>query len=130
MKPKVLLIAVIIVMIAMLHAYAQIPMGPVKANIPFQFIAAGKTLPAGDYTFFSDDESIRVVGPGRGDDVLVGILTRVSGAMHTTPSDCHIVFDNVAGLYTLSEIWITGTDAYIVNATKAKHEHRTVSVPR
>jgi hypothetical protein len=128
--PKILLAASIMAVLAMTCGQAQ--MGPVKANIPFQFVAEGKTFPAGQYEFIRDgtDRNFQVVGPGTRNDVIVPIITRLGGSIHTTPQDSHIVFDNVNGTYILSELWIPGMDGFVLHITQGKHEHRTVTTPR
>jgi hypothetical protein len=60
----------------------------------------------------------------------VPILTLLGAAIHTSKQDAHIVFDKVGEVYTLSEIWIPGEDGLLLVATKGKHEHKTIDVPR
>jgi hypothetical protein len=50
--------------------------------------------------------------------------------MHTTPEDAHIVFDVVGDKHMLSEIWIPGEDGYLLLATKGKHGHKVINIPR
>ncbi len=52
-----LLHASLLILAAVALGSAQIPQ-PLSANIPFRFIAAGKTLPAGDYTVSAGSGSI------------------------------------------------------------------------
>jgi hypothetical protein len=58
------------------------------------------------------------------------VQTRLGAAIHTTKQDSHIVFDKVGEVYTLSEVWIPGTDGWLLFSTKGKHEHKTIDVPR
>ena len=129
MKIKLLLTLSLFALLAITLAYGQSL--KVSANIPFAFIASGKTLPAGAYEFIpNSDEPMKIAGPGKNASVLAPVLTRLGGAIHTTKQDSHIVFDKVGEVYTLSEVWIPGTDGWLLSSMKGKHEHRTVDVPR
>ena len=104
----------------------------VSAKIPYEFTAAGKVLPAGQYDFFYDagSKQVTVKGTEKGSVVLVPIITLLAGAIHTTPNDSHIVFDRIGNKYSLSEIWISGIDGISLLSTKEMHEHEIVNVPR
>ena len=129
MKIRLLLTLSLFAVLAITLAYG--PGLRVNANIPFAFVASSKTLPAGQYEFIPDsDEPMKVVGAGKSAGVLVPVLTRLGAAIHTSKQDSHIVFDKVGEVYTLSEVWIPGSDGWLLSITKGKHEHRTVDVPR
>jgi hypothetical protein len=104
----------------------------VSAKIPYEFTAAGKVLPAGQYDFSYDvgSRQVTIKSTDKGSVVLVPIITMLAGATHTTPSDSHIVFDKIGNKCMLSEIWITGTDGISLLSTKEMHEHEIVNVPR
>jgi hypothetical protein len=104
----------------------------VKGNIPFEFHAGSKVLPAGQYEFTSDDSrrTVTLHGAPAGSSAVVLVLTRLAAGIHTTPADSHIVFDKVGETYTLSEIWVAGMDGFLMNIVKTKHEHKIIDVPR
>ena len=104
----------------------------VRAQIPFEFKAAGKVFPAGEYSFNYDIAKlfVSVQGTSKGSAALVPIITTLAGATHTTPKDAHVVFDKIGNDHYLSEIWISGTDGMDLLSTKEKHEHEIVNVPR
>ncbi len=124
MKTKILVTVSFLTLLAVVSASGQTT---ITADIPFQFTAAGKVLPSGQYQFIRDlnNSIIRVVGP-KGASALVQVMTRLGAGIHTSPQDSHIVFDKVGENYTLSELWIPGYDGYVLNMMKGKHEHRTV----
>ncbi len=112
-------------------AYAQRPI--VTANIPFAFTVEKKTIPAGKYEFtpVNDSREMKIWAVDKkGEAVFAPIITRLASAIHTTPEDSHIVFDKVGDVLTLSEIWPLGEDGYLLHATKGKHEHHIVNVPK
>ena len=104
----------------------------VQAKIPYEFTAAGEVLPAGEYSFNYDggQRVMTVKNTEKGSAVMMPIVTLLSGAIHTTPDDSHIVFDKVGNKHYLSEIWIPGMDGISLRSTKEKHEHEMVTVPR
>lgn len=130
MKTKIVLTIGVFALFATTLAYGAQPL--VQSSIPFQFTAGGKVLPAGQYEFASDIQAqvMSVVGTTRGPAAAVPIITRLAAGMHTTPTDAHIVFDKVGDTYTLSEVWVPNLDGFLLHATKAKHEHKIVNVPR
>jgi hypothetical protein len=115
-------------LLAAVVAHAQqVPM--VRAKIPFSFSVAGNVVPAGQYEFtVGATGAVNVTGEGK-PPVLVAVITRVSGAIHTSPKDAHVVFDKVGSNYALSELWIPGSDGYILATTRAAHEHSVVDAP-
>lgn len=112
---------------AVIFGYGQ--PASIKAMIDFQFTAGGQVLPAGEYEFKRDTTApmFRVQGEGK-NFVMAPVITRLAGAMHTTPQDAHIVFDKIGDTYLLSEIWIPGEDGFMLLATKGPHEHKVVNV--
>ncbi len=102
------------------------------ANIPFAFSVEGRTLPAGQYQFIRDAnaDTMSILGPTKAASALVPVLTRLAGGIHTTPQDAHIVFDVLGDVHTLSEVWASGDDGYLVHITKEQHQHRIVNAPK
>lgn len=104
----------------------------VTADIPFAFHAEGKTLPAGHYDFRATEDGavIQVTSKQKKDEALVPVVTRMAGAIHEHANDSHLVFDDVNGVYTLSELWVAGSDGVLLHATKGPHKHQVVTVPK
>ncbi|PYS51681.1 MAG: hypothetical protein DMF68_03635 [Acidobacteria bacterium] len=86
--------------------------GSVVFQIPFDFVVAGKTLPAGEYiivrsTLASDEIlSIRSLDKSGGVYVLTSTL-RASNILN----DSKLVFNRYQDQYFLSEFWISGQDS-------------------
>ena len=130
MKRSVAMALSLVAFLALTSGYAQMQLR-VFGNIPFPFTVGTKALPAGQYDFVRDGEApdIRVVAAGK-NVARVPIVTRLAGAIHTTPKDTHLVFDKVGDTRLLSEIWVPGQDGYLLSSTKGPHEHDVVDVPR
>lgn len=133
MRTRTLVVSSLLILVVGLLAFGQFGQsGPVKATIPFAFTVSGKVLPAGQYAFApgSNFETLEVRGPNTASSAIVAVITRLAGALHTTPQDSHVVFDKVGNNYTLSEFWPLTGDGYFLFATKGKHEHAVVTVPK
>lgn len=103
----------------------------VKANVPFAFIASGKTMPAGTYVFRVnlDDQVVKIQKNDGSPEVLALILTYVAARpLSSQENDSHIVFDKVGNTYTLSEIWQPGLDGVVLAMTKGNHEHHVIRI--
>lgn len=127
MKTRLAVAAALIAFLGGLAGYAQLT--EIKARIDFPFKVDGKVLPAGTYDFVRDDygTTIRVTDENK-TGAIAEVLTRLSSQIHTTPGDAHIVFDKIGDTFVLSEVWIPGSDGYVLAVSKEKHEHRTVNV--
>ncbi len=127
MKAKIMVAAVIFVFLSVMSVYAQRP--ALNAKIDFAFSVEGKLLPAGPYEFVRDSQAnlFRIQGEGK-NAALATIQTRLSGELHKTPLDAHLVFDVIGDKYFLSEIWITGEDGYVLLVTKEEHKHKVLNV--
>ena len=99
-----------------------------KVSVPFKFTAGSSALPAGTYYFAAQasasrlevrDASQKVVG-------LVPVVTRLAKTGAKSASATRLVFDAVGPDRYLSEVWISGTDGFLVRATAETHEHAVV----
>jgi len=128
-KTRLLVLSCLFTLFTVVSTYGQ--ESSITSNIPFQFTSTGKAFPAGEYKFTRNAgmNVFTIAGPGKVSG-LAQVITRIAGAMHTTPADAHLVFDKLGDTYILSEIWIPGEDGYMFNVTKEKHTHKIVDVPR
>jgi hypothetical protein len=89
-------------------AYAQT--AALKANIPFNFVATGKSLPAGEYTIQSLSTSERVLvirGPEKSAHMVMA-----NACESAKPSDkTKLVFHRYGDRYFLSQIWTAGNSS-------------------
>ena len=100
-------------------------------NVPFPFLVAGKTHPAGEYRMgVSDNKMELTITPAKGPATVALIVTRLASSDSPTQAD-RAVFDEVNNTYTLSELWVgSRDDGYLLHATKGPHTHQTVKVGR
>ncbi len=132
MKTKITLALGLMGLMALASVFAgQWTAEAIKAKIDFPFTAGVKMLPAGEYTFsaVNGDQEFRVQGAGK-EGAVVNVITRMSGDIHTSSEDAHLVFDVVGGKYTLAEVWIPGIDGFVLQVTKGAHTHKVVNVTR
>ncbi len=104
----------------------------IKAKILFQFTASAELLSVGEYEFHIDlkIDTVRIASWSMEGSANVLIMTRLAAKIHSTTTDAHIVFDKIREAYALSELWEPENDGILRHATKGKHEHPVVYVPR
>lgn len=119
---RALLLTVMVALVA-ISAYAD--QNAMTANIPFSFVAAGKTLPAGEYEIraITDDE-ITLLNLKTRQSVIVPVLTRLASS--TPPKEAVVTFDKVNGKCFMETIWPMTDEGYLIQITKAKHTHERV----
>jgi hypothetical protein len=101
----------------------------IRVNIPFEFTVSGKVLPAGNYSFIPSNDGMTVKVVGQKHSAVAVVLTRLAAGIHTSPENSHIIIDKIGDKHFLSEIWIPGVDAFVLNATKEQHTHQILNVP-
>lgn len=85
-------------------ASAAVP--DVRVNIPFQFVASGKAMPAGQYTF-ANQPSAAVMTLHADDGTAAMALVNYNAGSAATPEDqrkVDLVFEKKAGTFVLKEI--------------------------
>ncbi len=113
------------VLLASLAASAQSFSTDMKAKIPFAFVAADTTLPAGDYQFTRvSDSTIKVTNMQTHKSVLATVLTRLAATDHPTSV---VSFDVVGDKHILETLSPMGDDGYLFAMTKEKHTHHKVT---
>jgi len=130
-RPCATALTALILLAAAAPAFAQ-----ATFKIPFKFEAAGKKLPAGEYTV------------SRGDDGQVLLRQEVKGIDVAIPSkeklappdpplaEPQLVFDAVGNfepsyteyftVYLLSEVWLPGGDGLLIHTTKGSHQNQVI----
>jgi hypothetical protein len=108
MKKQLLTLLGLGLLFATASAYAQT--AALKANIPFNFIVAGKSLPAGEYTIQSVSTSDRVLVI-RGSETSPNMVM-TNSCESARPSDrTKLVFHRYGDRYFLSQIWTAGNSS-------------------
>jgi len=131
LRTKNLILISLLTLLAALPLHAQ-QRNLLRVQIPYAFSAGGKDFTAGQYELRvtqQNEQVIRVTSSDGKNGALVNVLTRTAGAIHTTPTDAHVVFDVLDGRHILAEVWFPEQDAYILNVLKEKHTHEIINVP-
>ncbi|HAR36116.1 MAG TPA: hypothetical protein DCR87_04280 [Acidobacteria bacterium] len=106
-------------------------------KIPFEFRAAGKKVPAGEYWFgFNQAGKLILRQTASGKELELQVLEKLSPP-EQPPGEPRLVFDEVGDfapsyteyftVYVLSEIWLSGQDGFLIHVTKSQHKEKTVS---
>ncbi len=80
----------------------------VKANVPFDFVVNGQTMPAGRYRIERDDLSpslLLIRGDQKNNHSAVFVLTVQDGREHTADSQPTLTFKHVENKYELTNVW-------------------------
>ena len=102
----------------------------VTINVPFPFLAAGTTHPAGEYRLsVSENKEELTITPMKGSPTVELVQSRLAAVKAPEQAD-RAVFDKVGNTYYLSEVWLAGEDGFLVHAAKEAHTHHTVKVGR
>ena len=108
MKKQLLALLGLGLLFATASAYAQT--AALKANIPFNFVVTGKSLPAGEYTIQSLSTSERMLvirGPEKSAN-----MAMANACESARPSDkTKLVFHRYGDRYFLSQIWTAGNSS-------------------
>ena len=105
-------------------------------KVPFKFQAAGKKLPAGDYTLMKAAEGqLTLRQESTGKEIPIPFTERIAQPKPPV-AEPQIVFDEVGDfepsyteyftIYILSEVWLAGEDGFRVHTTKGAHQTKVV----
>ncbi len=123
---KLFLLALTAIMLFGLSTFGQEKY--VLANIPFDFMAAKKHMPAGTYELRVTDDTrqVQLVNRTTKDEATVEVMTRL--AEHPTHKESMLTFDYVGETYFLEAYWPELDDGYLLHATPGKHIHKVITV--
>jgi hypothetical protein len=102
MKKQTLSVAglCLVVGLSMSPAYAQ--SGGIQAKIPFNFIVAGKSFPAGAYTMIAGSHQVNI-RDAYGREIAMVLANEISGRLNSANGE--IVFHCYSEHCFLSEVW-------------------------
>jgi frataxin-like iron-binding protein CyaY len=111
MKKKMitfLAVAMFAMTLAVASVHAQ-NAGSLSVTVPFQFAAAGKTLPAGDYYVHRTLDGARVIVRIESKDGSISVYTQTHGVQTRQIQDeSKLVFNKYGEQFYLSQVWAAG----------------------
>ena len=109
----------VVALLAMVAVSAFAENGSLHAKIPFNFFAAGKELPAGNYVLNIESQGNPVVtlqNTETGRNVTMMVMSRISEGSN---ADAKLVFDSVGDKKLLQSVWSGSQEAgYQVSTAK------------
>ena len=125
------------VILALILAAAPLIQAQTAFKIPFKFESGGKKLPAGDYLVSkAADGQIVFKQVSNGKETVLPV-TGPAAPPDPAVMEPRIVFDEVGAfepsyteyftIYTVGEVWLSGTEGYVVHVTKGQHKTKTVN---
>jgi hypothetical protein len=127
MTPRTLFVASAVALFMLAGSVPARAQNQFVFDLPFSFIANGRTFTAGQYTLVPNDQQDVLTLTGKdpkAGGVLLPVETRISGSDRV--SDTEIVFDKLNGKLYVSELLVPGEDGYVFLVTKAQHTHQSV----
>jgi len=105
-------------------------------KVPFEFKAAGKKIPAGEYWFgFNKEGKLILQQVGTGKELELPVNDKLTPPEKPT-EEPHLVFDEVGNfapsyteyftVYVLSEVWLSGQEGFLIHTPKSAHKEKTV----
>jgi len=137
-----LMIAAFLLLVFFLAATAETQTGQSSGQaalfkIPFEFRAAGKKIPAGEYWFgFNQAGKLILRQTASGRELELQVLEKIAPPEQPA-AEPRLVFDEVGDfapsyteyftVYVLSEIWLSGQDGFLIHVTRSQHKEKTVA---
>ena len=98
-------VAAIVVVLSTVAAFGQSV--NVRADVPFNFVVKGITLPAGQYSILSMSDSNRVLSVRMGNKPMA-VLGTNSIESQTASDKTKLIFHRYGSEYFLAEVWLAG----------------------
>lgn len=95
------------------------------ATIPFDFVAEGKTYPAGTYDFSASGNFVQMKNHDTKNSVQIKYLTRIA-TDETAAGRVRISFDVQGGKHFIEALWPERGDGYFFSHVKGEHTHEIV----
>ena len=99
---RVTTILAVVVALTAVSAQAQTSRNTQKFTVPFGFNVGGEVLPAGDYTVFVENQTVRV----RKDDGKANAIALSQRTLSARRSDVKLTFRVYADQVYLSQVWL------------------------
>jgi len=103
----------------------------IRVNVPFSFDAAGKTMPAGEYSVRPDaltGDAIRSIAQTNGKESIM--VTTLAAERSGQPVSPRLVFHRYGNAYFLAEIWSGETQGRQLNESSREKELAIMSEPQ
>jgi len=94
----------------------------VKANIPFNFVVSGATLPAGEYSVGQADSRGPMIVRGGNHDVSAFTLAAPAAAQPDRPGTARLVFHRYGDQYFLYQVWTPDGQGEQIQPTRLERE--------
>src|SRR5262245_20742446 len=82
--------------------------GCMRANVPFDFGVAGKTVSAGEYTLLTTSREVRVISTAQSRTVAVVLVNQISG--RSAGENGRVIFRCHRHRCFLAEVWAPGEE--------------------
>ena len=96
-----------------------------QTKIPFEFVAEGKTLPAGKYDFRLSDHSVEMRNHDTGKAFQLPVLTSIA-ADKTARGTARISFDVQGGKHFIEAVWPEKGDGFLIHKAEGENTREII----
>ncbi len=119
-------VALVVGLLGVLLATGFAQQNFLQTKIPFEFVAGGRTFPAGTYAFKVSNGLVEVKDDATGKIVAQLVpMTRIA-VDKTATGAARISFDVQDGRHFIEAIWPGREDGYLLHTVKGQHTHEIV----
>jgi len=108
MKTRALVMAAVMALTAMATTRVAQAQNAMAVNVPFDFVAGGKTLPAGEYTVRASGAGNTLILIDRQDASVSALIITHAVVSLDTQTESKLIFNRYGDRYFLSQVWSEG----------------------
>jgi hypothetical protein len=108
MKTRALVMAAVMALTAMAATRVAQAQEAMAVNVPFDFVAGSKTLPAGEYTVKISAPTHSMILISRKDATTSAFISTNAAVSNMPQSESKLVFNRYGDRYFLSQVWSEG----------------------
>ncbi len=108
MKTRALVMAAVMALTAMATTRVAQAQNAIAVNVPFDFVAGGKTLPAGEYSVRASGAGNTLILIDRKDTSVSALIITHAVVSRDMQTESKLVFNRYGDRYFLSQVWSEG----------------------
>ena len=108
MKTRALVMAAVMALTAMAMTRVAQAQNAIAVNVPFDFVAGGKTLPAGEYSVRASGAGNTLILIDRKDTSVSALIITNAVVSRDMQTESKLVFNRYGDRYFLSQVWSEG----------------------
>lgn len=130
MKTRALVMAAVMALTAMATTRVAQAQNAIAVNVPFDFVAGGKALPAGEYSVRPSSTGNTLILIDRKDASVSALIITHAVVSLDTQTESKLVFNRYGDRYFLSQVWSEGNSQgrQLMKTTREKEVALTAKI--